>query len=222
MSKQNHSTTFQAPPILPKQLDKYFVTCSAAAVGISGLSFAPKADAAIVYSGIQNLSLPSTGQLYFTFTLPTQIGATAWDFAPYGPSGSLAQPSYGTKFVLEADNATIAPLTAGTVVDSSLNLAASAGGILGVGIPDGQTGYLGFMFDPNSTAGFDTTTPIDYGWLEMTVDSVNGGKIVAWAYEDSGASITVGAVPEPSSLALLAAGAVGVNALRRRRSVLAA
>jgi hypothetical protein len=44
--------------------------------------------------------------------------------------------------------------------------------------------------------------------------------IVEYAYEDTGAGIMAGAIPEPSTLALLgvmAAGALGVRAWRKRK-----
>jgi hypothetical protein len=39
-----------------------------------------------------------------------------------------------------------------------------------------------------------------------------------FAYEDSGAGILAGAIPEPSSLGLLALGATGLLARRRRQA----
>ena len=51
------------------------------------------------------------------------------------------------------------------------------------------------------------------------------GRLLGWAYEDSGAAIHIGdtgedsaAIPEPGGLALLAAGAAGVMTLRRKRA----
>lgn len=75
-------------------------------------------------------------------------------------------------------------------------------------------GYLGVRFDP--LGGTDWK----YGWVH--IDSVTASfksysyHIDGYAYEDSGAPISAGAVPEPSSLALLAVGAAGVRLLRKR------
>ena len=63
------------------------------------------------------------------------------------------------------------------------------------------------------------------GWIRilLSTDPVTNRytslALLAGAYEDSGAPIEVGAVPEPSTLALglLAAGAIGVAALKRSR-----
>ena len=76
---------------------------------------------------------------------------------------------------------------------------------------DGTSGFIGFRFD---NAG----TPY-YGWIEVTYNDAS--QSLAWgdfAYEDSGAGILAGAVPEPSSLALLVLGASGVIARRRRQA----
>ncbi len=81
----------------------------------------------------------------------------------------------------------------------------------------GETGFFGFSF----TSGSDTF----YGWGEMSLPNVFGtdpgyGFQITRAYYDNaaGTPITVGAAPEPSSLALLAIGAGGVAAWRRRKA----
>ncbi|MDA7937030.1 PEP-CTERM sorting domain-containing protein, partial [bacterium] len=83
-------------------------------------------------------------------------------------------------------------------------------------VPGGFTGYVGFKF---TVAGGN-----HFGWMDLS----RGGKTVTlaqYAYQDTaGAAIAAGdsgassgAVPEPSSLAILALGAAGVCGFRRRR-----
>lgn len=83
---------------------------------------------------------------------------------------------------------------------------------------DGVTGYFGFRFEleedsPNASAG--TTV---YGWAEVERLSPTSGRVLEWAYDDAGAPILAGAIPEPGTLGMLALGAVGLAAMRRRKS----
>lgn len=74
-------------------------------------------------------------------------------------------------------------------------------------------GYLGLTFQDGGNTY--------YGWARVEVDYSNpDGPITLfeYAYENTpSGSIDAGAVPEPSTLGLLAAGAVGLSALRRSR-----
>ena len=80
----------------------------------------------------------------------------------------------------------------------------------------GDRGFLGFSF---KNAG----GTLDYGYLEMETDpyvsaaSPGGIKFFSIAYDNSGAPISAGAVPEPSTLAALAFGAAGLAAAAFRR-----
>lgn len=80
-------------------------------------------------------------------------------------------------------------------------------------------GYLGFRFD--------TGAGTQYGWARVDMDGApyNGYTLIDWAYADPGEAIAVGqtgVIPEPGSLGLLAAGAVGLLAWRRARAKKAA
>lgn len=76
----------------------------------------------------------------------------------------------------------------------------------------GNSGFAGLSFQLPGESG------VHYGWAELH-DSSAGLTVVEVGYEtvqDTGI-VTPALVPEPGSLALLAAGAAGVLAMRRRR-----
>jgi hypothetical protein len=79
----------------------------------------------------------------------------------------------------------------------------------------GDRGFLGLQF----VVGADTF----FGWADVTLNNLDGTGAGAftlhgYAYDNTaGTSIQAGAVPEPSTIALLVAGAAGVLALKRRR-----
>jgi len=79
--------------------------------------------------------------------------------------------------------------------------------------------YIAFMFK-DSTQG----DALRYGWalMSMNVTAATGADVIlhSWAYDDTGAKITMGAIPEPSTAVLLAAGAMvlGASGVRRWRA----
>jgi hypothetical protein len=96
-------------------------------------------------------------------------------------------------------------------LNSTTSSTGSQGGAWDV---DGERGYVGFSFPLGDGAGSTV-----YGWAEVERVDGSNGILRGWGYEDSGDPIAIpGVVPEPSGLALLALGATGVAALRRRRS----
>jgi hypothetical protein len=85
--------------------------------------------------------------------------------------------------------------------------------------PAGPDGYLGF--NGNGFLGVQLSSG-NLGWIQVDIAS-KSLTIKDWAYEDSGRHLAAGAttsIPEPSTatgLALLAIGAAGVCTLRRRK-----
>ncbi|BBO86543.1 hypothetical protein DSCO28_71090 [Desulfosarcina ovata subsp. sediminis] len=82
----------------------------------------------------------------------------------------------------------------------------------------GQSGYIGVEFGVNNKY---------YGWIEVSINAAGDTLTLhSWAYEDeAGKAIAAGdtgsPVPIPGSLALLASGAAGLAALRRRKAAAA-
>jgi len=120
----------------------------------------------------------------------------------------------------------VVALNAGDTIGSSSNF--GTGGkmvqdakVLGVAGPwpsDNSTAYLGFSFQ-------DLSSNTHYGWaqIQTQVDEASDSfTVVNYAYQsDPNTSILAGdtgAVPEPSSVALVGLGAIGLVVLRRRRA----
>jgi hypothetical protein len=97
---------------------------------------------------------------------------------------------------------------------------AAGGGKFTSGWPVGQIGFAGFDFGVSPGVN-------DYGWIELEYLEGSDGladeiEVLGVAYDNTGSVIKAGELPgtpEPSTgaLALLAAGAAGIEALRRRR-----
>lgn len=118
----------------------------------------------------------------------------------------------------------IVQLPLATTIDASTNFYATGFGASGQinphmgtpsGFTDGLSGYLGYalVIDDPGDPGNPLTV---YGWARVTFEDNDGvGTLHEWAYEDTGSSIEVGAVPEAGSLTFLVIGSFGWF-LRRR------
>jgi hypothetical protein len=224
------------PELLDTKLNRHFLACSAF-VGTAVLMSGQRAEAGIVYSGVQNLSIPTTngaGGIYLDLTLPGQFFIPTasgsgvaeglntllpgWDVNFYRSGGGNLRwyyPKVGgnatTLAVFTPSVNTVTALSAGATIDGSSSL-----GTYQALVPQfvGTTAFMGVEFKNPSNNNL-------FGWIRINGGPTQGfpATIVDWAYESSGAGIVAGAVPEPSSLALgcLAAGAAGVAAWRNRK-----
>lgn len=196
------------------------------ALSLVVLACTPAVHAAVIYSGPQNIAIP-TG--FDGIYINIDNGATGvssftgWDLNPFFGGAGIANSTAFQPARTGTDNDDpILRLTVGDLVDSSRFFSTGFGGSgdpdphLGTGagqFTSGQEGYFGFRFTTDSSSG-----PY-YGWMHVLLTSnTSGGLIYDWAYDNTGSPITItGAVPEPGRAALLALGLLGCIARRRRR-----
>ena len=189
------------------------------------------AQAAITYSGAgQNVTIPiDFDGVFINFTDPLDAtayttstsdpGAGNWDInAFFGGSAIGSSSSFEVSTDDGGINSTLMNLTTSDIVGDGSGLgeifvAASSGSTDHMGggpnqFANGVQGYIGFRIDDGASGFY-------YGWMRVTLnDDGSSGTIHDWAWETSGTSIQVGAIPEPSAFLL---GSLGALLLLRRR-----
>jgi hypothetical protein len=84
--------------------------------------------------------------------------------------------------------------------------------------PDGSKAYAGLEFVTNPGGG----QTVQFGWVELSYNVDQTVTLYGFAYDNSGAAIAAGAVPEPAedaALGALLAGCAAAYAARRRRRI---
>jgi hypothetical protein len=185
----------------------------------------PNADAAIIWSGPVNINIPSTTAGIYLNVFTGQSGGNtvpSWDVNPYSSTGLFmfnpTSPSPAYVGVTGYYNLSPGTLISAASPYSSGGLSATSPNPLAL---NSDQNLIGFQFvDPSLNGG-----AVAYGWMRISLSSTSGSQpraIVEYAYENSpGVGIMAGAIPEPSTLALLgvmAAGALGVRAWRRHKN----
>ncbi|MDP0491136.1 MAG: PEP-CTERM sorting domain-containing protein [Verrucomicrobiota bacterium JB023] len=190
---------------------------------------AATSQAAIVWSGVQDIAIPAaTGpgagldgvyldilSGFSTTSADDSFTSTDVNFFLGGAAIRSDDDFLPVRAGTDADSSVV-NLLPGTSVDISSVFGPDSTGVsddhlgsLSGQFVSGEEGYLGFAFSDNG--GSDM-----YGWMRVTLTSNGTGTIHEWAYEDAaGDAIIVGVIPEPSAalLSLLSLGAL----LRRKR-----
>lgn len=204
----------------------------ASAVGSMGAAL-QTAHAKIVYSGIQNISTTSALEVddVKPVTLSSQSNKGAdfslWSYNDkgydthylYDQGGFLGGFEHFTPIVSTnpSDNGALQRLDKGETIDSQGSY--ETGGPQGIRLlanspnsqwSPGTEGYFGYRFD---ALGW----PPYHGWGRITLsEDAQVMTLVDWAYEDTGAPIQAGQIPEPTTSLLLTA-SLAIAALWRRR-----
>lgn len=180
---------------------------------------------AVIYSGIQNIAIATGFDGVYVDVENTNNATnhsysvfTDWDVNLFfGGVGEFNQANFQPVRASGSDPySAMQNLTMCQLISAASTFASGVGGSgdfgsehLGVGAGQFQPntdGYIGFRL--NGT---------NYGWMRVSFTFDEPGALIRdWAYDNSGASISAGAVPEPSRAMLLFVGMGGIMIRRRR------
>lgn len=197
-----------------RRLLAYSLAAGASALGVSGA-----AEGQIVWSGPQDINV-------------AQFGAVNLDLDAYGATPDILMKNYVFGGNYQGAFVNYAPgkvvgffgnfgyataLGSGFTVDA----ATTAGGPFQVSLGYANNPLSQFDNANGAFIGLEFLIAGEshFGWVRVSIDNAAGTFVINdWAYNATpGAAIDTGQVPEPGSLALLAAGAFGLATFRGRR-----
>lgn len=192
--------------------------CAALGAVAAMLSLAPAANAAVVASPAANIAVPATVSGIYVNVITGAAGAagatTGWDINPWSSTSlSFFNPSApaGGVYVVTGGTTPVS-LAVGSVIDGSSSFGSGAANFAASWMLN-STNYFGFRF-LNEGNG-----EVHYGYGSMIVGASPTARSIGELFYESvpGVGITVTAVPEPSTWAMMALGGVALGALARRR-----
>jgi hypothetical protein len=212
-SAMNESPSNRAlPEWISARLSSY-----AAAAGLGAFGATHDAQAAIVYTDVPDVTITQgQGPIYINLD---SVGQNEFAIAAFLNSVRVNPYNIGAQSskVLTSMSYYVNSFAAGAAIGPA---SAEAGGARFAGRQVGAYFYNFVGTDKYVGLKWEVGGGnFNYGWARMDVTAANNGTatLFGYAYESTpNTAIAAGAIPEPTSLALLAAGG-GAAALRRRR-----
>lgn len=181
--------------------------------------------AAVIYSGIQNIAIDTTFVGTYVDVENTNNATnhststiTGWDINLFfGGVGMMNEANFQPVRASGVDPfSAMQNLALGQLISAASTFATGAGGSGDFGSE--HVGFSAGQFQPNVDGyiGFRLNGS-NYGWMRVSFTFDDPGAVIRdWAYDDSGMSIFAGSVPEPSRAVLLMVGLMS-GMLQRRR-----
>ncbi len=191
-----------------------------AAYSLAAVAAAGSTEAAVIYSGTQNISIAQFNSLNLDIDGDAQGDVLLKNYVFGGGNYQGASVNFfpGKMVTFNPGGFNyVTALNAGFTVDTSALGNFTGSMAYGAANPNAQFNsasgkFIGLQF-PSGSNNYNA-------WVRVNVNNTGGSfSVVDWAYENiPGTSIVTGVVPEPASLGLLAAGAAGLALLRRRKA----
>lgn len=221
---QNNTAAHNAPAPTSSDAGRWISYSLAAAAGMG--AFAQQSEGDIVYSGIQDISIDQFNAINLNIDGDAYNDILLKNYVFFGGNYQGVSVNYAPGKVVgfNAGLSYASALSFGDLIDAD----ATAGGpfaasmAYGSNNPNAQfnsvtNAYIGLEF-PGTSASRGGSASL-FAWIRVSIDNDAGTFIVHdWAYErNAGQGIQAGVVPAPGTLGFLAAGAAGLQSLRRRR-----
>ncbi len=191
------------------------------AAGVATGALASQTEATIQYSGIYNIDLLQGNSINLDLDA---AGATPdvllknYVLANGNYQGLTVNYFPGQAVGFSNGLAYVSALSAGDPVDAS-TVGPSFFGSMAYGATN-PSAEFNSVTDAYVGLSFPIAGARHFGWIRVDIDNSAGTFLIKdWAYEDvPEVGIPAGAIPEPGTLGLLAAGACGLAAMRRRNA----
>lgn len=209
---------------LLSRIDKRWLGAGLAAAG--SVAATQATEAAIVWSGVVNINIPNTTSGVYLNLVANTTGTSStlagWDVNPWGTgvlnmfSSTSSGQTVATNYVSLAGQTTAyANLAVGAPVNNAQPFSTN------VGTQTLATGSTLNLNSSNNCVGFrfqnESDGQIHYGTMRITIGGTLATRSISdYAWESTAGAGLTACAPEPTSIALLALGALGLTARRRR------